>query len=236
MHAIAPAIIPIHLPFVNAYLVRGERWIIVDSGAPGDAPAILKVAAQHGIEPTQIGLILLTHGHVDHFGSAADLRAATGAPIAVHVADSDMLRTGRNPSLISYGIEARMIRPFLPWATKPVVPDRTFDSDFDLTKYGIDGKIVPTPGHSPGSITLVLSDGSAFTGDLVRGGYLGGRVRANLPNPAYFVDNIDQMRISLTMVLSLPVERLFVGHGGTLAPKDVANRLPQLYPAAAVLS
>ena len=78
--------------------------------------------------PSAIRLILLTHGHVDHFGGAQALRAATSAPVAVHRADAEFLRTGRNPELASTGMEGRIFRPFLPWVAPPPhnhIPCRT---------------------------------------------------------------------------------------------------------------
>jgi hydroxyacylglutathione hydrolase len=170
------AIQTISLPLVNSYLVRGERWLLVDSGAPGDEHRILRAAAAHGVQPGDIGLILLTHGHVDHFGGAAALRALTGAPVAVHHADAGILRSGRNPDLAALGWEGRLFRPFLPWSAPPLEPDIVFDDDFTLHAYGLDATILATPGHSPGSITLLLPDRTMIVGDLLRGGYLGGRL------------------------------------------------------------
>jgi glyoxylase-like metal-dependent hydrolase (beta-lactamase superfamily II) len=89
----------IGLPIVNVFLLRGERTVLVDAGAPGDGPAILRAAAALGVAPRDIALILLTHGHVDHFGAAAWLRQATGAPLAAHPGDLATMRSGRNPDL-----------------------------------------------------------------------------------------------------------------------------------------
>lgn len=219
-------IIPVHLPLASVYLVRGERWIVIDSGAPGDGPAILRAAARHGIAPRDIGLILLTHGHVDHVGGAEVLRKASGAPIAIHAADLPMLRSGRNPTeLRSTGREGQLLRPFLPWKMKPVEPDITFGEPFDLARFGLAACTVHTPGHSPGHIVLPLPDGSLIAGDLLRGGFLGGRLRGTLPNLPYVVADAAQQQASLERALRLQVHTFYVGHGGPLSAEHVRARL-----------
>jgi len=91
-------ITPIHLGMVNAYLVRGPSgYIVVDTGTPGSAGLILETMTVRGLSPEGLRLILITHGHVDHFGSAAELREKTGAPVAVHQDDAVALRQGTSP-------------------------------------------------------------------------------------------------------------------------------------------
>ncbi len=65
---------------VNAYLLLGRRPVIVDAGTPGSGRKIYDRITAHGVDPTDVSLIVLTHGHIDHFGSAAELHRLTGAP------------------------------------------------------------------------------------------------------------------------------------------------------------
>jgi len=130
---------------------------------------------------------LLTHGHVDHFGGAAELRAATGAPIAIHAADLAFLRSGRNPDLRATGLEGQLFRPFLPWSAPPLTPDIVFDSALDLAAFGLTGQLFHVPGHSPGSVALALPGGALIAGDLLRGGFAGGRLWLGRPNPPFYV-------------------------------------------------
>ena len=225
----------VSLPLVNVFLVRGERWIIVDSGAPGDAAAILRAVAQYGIQPHDIALILLTHGHVDHFGGAAELRAATNAPIAVHSADLPLLHTGRNPDeLTTLGLEGRIFRPFLPWQTTPLEPDLVFEESFDLAPYGLAARTIHTPGHSPGHSALLLPDGSLIAGDLLRGGFMGGRMLPQLPNLPFYATDRDQLYASIEQILALPVQTLYVGHGGPLNADKARQALKRLTPSPRV--
>lgn len=218
-------VITLALPLSNAFLVPGERWTLVDAGAPGDERAILRALARHGIAPGDIGLILLTHGHVDHFGAAAALRAATRAPVAVHQADAAFVRAGRNPEIAPNDFEGRLFRPFLPWSAPPLEPDIVFDTTFDPRPYGLGGEIIPLPGHSAGSVGVLLPDGALIAGDLLRGGYLGGRIRPHLPLPPFFLEDQAALRRSVERALALPLTRIYVGHGGPLSPADVRDRL-----------
>lgn len=223
-------IIPIRLPLVSVYLIgSADHWIIVDSGAPGDGPAILRTAAQHGIATRAIRLILLTHGHVDHFGAAAALREATSAPIALHAADLPYVRAGANPdALRALDLEGRILRPFLPWKASPVEPDLIFDQPFDLNPYGVDAQTLHTPGHSPGHIALPLPDGSVIVGDLLRGGFMGGRIAAHRPLLPFFASDLAQLQASLAQILTLPSHTIYVGHGGPLATAQVRTQFGAL--------
>ncbi|MFJ8504996.1 MBL fold metallo-hydrolase [Streptomyces avermitilis] len=58
---------------VNAYLLLGRRPGIVDAGTPGSGRLIHDQVASHGVDPKDVRLIVVTHGHIDHFGSAAEL-------------------------------------------------------------------------------------------------------------------------------------------------------------------
>jgi glyoxylase-like metal-dependent hydrolase (beta-lactamase superfamily II) len=83
--------IPI-LPFgmVNAHLIKsGAGCVLVDAGIPGSERKIERVLLRHGLSFTDIKLIIVTHAHTDHAGSAARLRALSRAPILAHRDDAD---------------------------------------------------------------------------------------------------------------------------------------------------
>ncbi|MBL8160705.1 MAG: MBL fold metallo-hydrolase [Anaerolineae bacterium] len=217
-------IIPIRLAVSNVFAVRAEKTIIVDSSNPGNGQRILDRLARHGIQPRDISLIFLTHGHMDHFGSAPELRQLTGAPIALHPGDADMVRAGRNLEMQPTGLQGRLLAPLFRQQIAPFEPDIWLDEGFDLSAYGVTGRIIATPGHSPGSVSLLLPDGNALVGDLLRGGHLGGALLPHQPEYAYFYDDFAQMQRSIHEFMRLKPRRLYVGHGGPLDSDAVTRR------------
>src|SRR5690242_2038144 len=81
-------ILPLNM--VNAHLIRSEAGcILVDAGIPGSEHKIARVLHRHGLTFRDIKLIVVTHAHTDHAGSAARLRELSGAPILGHKDDAD---------------------------------------------------------------------------------------------------------------------------------------------------
>ncbi len=140
----ASRVLAIRLFMSNVFVVQQERTIIVDSGSAGNAKTIVERLHRHGIRPDEVSLILLTHGHVDHFGSAAELKRLTGAPIAIHAADAGALRMGHNPPLHPTCAFGRFLKPILDWTQRvePFEPDLLIDESTRLDVYGVAGRIL----------------------------------------------------------------------------------------------
>jgi hydroxyacylglutathione hydrolase len=153
----------------NCYLLRGERPVLVDTGAPGDLQRILAGLKSAGVAPRDLGLILLTHGHSDHAGCAAELRRRTGAQIALHTGDVALVRAGRNGVVTVQDWLGRVIRPLLDEEFEAFEPDLVFKEGIALEPYGLRGRVLPTPGHTAGSVSIVLANGEALIGDTLRG-------------------------------------------------------------------
>ncbi len=214
----------IPMTIANAYLVQDERPILVDAGGPGSAGQILEALAKSGVGPKEISLILLTHGHADHFGSAAELGRLTGAPVAVHELDTEAVRRGRNPTLPATRLRGSLLKPFLPQAAPPVEPDIVFRRETSLEEYGVRGRVIETPGHTAGSVSVWLPGGEAIVGDVMMGGHLGGAFRTGVPRYHYFAEDLGRVRESIGKILDLSPKRIYVGHGGPLDPGAVRRR------------
>ncbi len=210
---------PIRLPgFCTVYLLHGtEGAVLIDAGPPGQADRIMAGIAAAGVQPEDVRLILITHGHTDHFGSAAALRERLDAPVAVHADDAAALQAGAHVEG-SLTPTSRVIAlltnlPFNPIEADapPVTPDQTFKAPWRLDRYGIPGEVVLTPGHTPGSITVLLDDGRAIVGDLVMAdwGRLGRR-----PGPPMVAWDLARNRESLREVLAHGPHTFYLTHGG----------------------
>jgi glyoxylase-like metal-dependent hydrolase (beta-lactamase superfamily II) len=88
-------IISVPLGFTDCYLIQEDNDVImIDGGTPNNVDTFKAVIATHSIQPTDVKLIIVTHGHIDHIGSLSDIKAFTGAKVAVHYNDQQCLEQG----------------------------------------------------------------------------------------------------------------------------------------------
>ncbi|KOV25583.1 hypothetical protein ADK90_05990 [Streptomyces sp. XY413] len=207
---------------INAYLLLGRRPVIVDAGTPGSGRRIAEQVAAHGVDPADVSLIVVTHGHIDHFGSAAELHRLTGAPVAGHVADLGPFRTGRarEPYLPTGRMGRLMARnKKLHMRVEPFEPGVLLTGETDLEDFGVAARIMPTPGHTAGSVSVLTSEGDLVAGDLIANSFFG-LVRGRPANPPFHDDPLLNLA-SLRRMLDLNPTRLHVGHGTPLEPDRV---------------
>ncbi|HEU0053195.1 MAG TPA: MBL fold metallo-hydrolase [Longimicrobium sp.] len=189
----------------NTWLVACARTgagILVDPGAA--APDALAEAKRLGIA---IERIVLTHAHVDHVEGLAAAKAATGAPIHLHPADTELYRNAPSQAQF-FGLR---MDP-LPAVDHPL-------AEGDVIRFGECSLAVRfAPGHAPGHVILV-GDGVAVVGDVIFNGSIG---RTDLPGG----DLATLMRSIRSQVLTLPdATVLHTGHGPdtTVGHERVSN-------------
>ena len=161
---------------VNCYLIRDEGLVLVDGGMPNTGSRLLKQLRDSSIEPEDVTLLFVTHGHGDHIGSASQLKAATGCEVAINHREKDWLEQGLKVTPPGVGLWGKVMALFsrvysrlvkFPGVAADLVLE---DEDFSLEPFGIHGKLVHTPGHTAGSMSLLLDSGEAFVGDLAMNG------------------------------------------------------------------
>jgi hydroxyacylglutathione hydrolase len=191
------AIIPV-TPFQqNCTLVWDPATMIgaiVDPG--GDLEIIEDAIRETGMKPEKI---IITHGHIDHAGGAAELKERLGVSIeGPHEADRPLLDALAEQGK-AYGMEAR-----------PVTPDRWLAEGDTVTIAGHKFEVLHCPGHSPGSVVLVnKAQRFALVGDVLFQGSIG---RTDLP----FGDHKALIHAIRTKLLPLGDEFAFIcGHGPT---------------------
>lgn len=215
-------IIPIFLKSVYAFLLKGTKNILIDCGIPGSEVTILKAMAEHGVESGALSLILITHGHSDHMGAVSALRGITGAQTAIHQADAAVIRTGKNPSLHAQSRLGSLFAAVIGEEIKgfsPYEPELLIDGEMSLDGFGIPGKVLMTPGHTEGSVSVLLNSGEMFIGDALMGGML---TRGKPRFPVY-ADNVDKANDSIRRIVSLNPKILCTGHGGPFTVDEVKS-------------
>jgi hydroxyacylglutathione hydrolase len=144
---------------VNTYIIYDETLgeaAIIDPGANGEG-----IYKEIAAKKLRLKYILLTHGHFDHIGAVGLLKDKTGANIAIHREDAPCL--GDSYKNLSFSIGMDSIQP---------QADIILEHGDNISIGDINLKVIHTPGHSPGSISLV-GDGFVFTGDTLFQGSIG---------------------------------------------------------------
>lgn len=202
----------------NIYVVsRHTRIILIDSGIFFDRSRIEHALNRKGIVPEAV---VLTHTHFDHAGNAGWLAAEYGAEVVVQEAESDLLARGDTPipsgtytftkGIVSIG---RKIAPAFKY--DPCTADHIFGDTFDLNRFGINGYVLHTPGHSPGGATTVIDDVVAIAGDSVIGTIPGS------PFPP-FADDVDELMRSWKKLLDSGCHTFLPGHGRPVSREELS--------------
>ncbi len=203
------------LGFDHCYIIQCEKVIMIDGGGPKQVKGFMKALERLSLKPEDIKLIVLTHGRWDHIGSAKEIKSITGAKLALHQEEKDWLEkslTPLPPGVTPWGhIFVKILAMFMPLVRVPAtnVDIVLGDGDFPLTEYGIPGKIVYTPGHSMGSVSVLLETGDAFVGDLAMNGF---PLRLN-PGPPILAENMQKVRASWKVLLDQGAKTIYPTHG-----------------------
>ncbi|HNR49936.1 MAG: MBL fold metallo-hydrolase [Bacteriovoracaceae bacterium] len=154
----------------NCFIVGDEvtkEAVVIDPG--GEGQKILKEIEKMAMN---VKAVVSTHAHVDHIGALKDIKNALGADIMMHQAELPVLKTA-----------SRMARLFGISIDDPPEPDRFIAEGDQVSCGSITLKVIETPGHSPGGISLLTSDGKVcFAGDTLFAGSIG---RTDLPGGDY---------------------------------------------------
>jgi hydroxyacylglutathione hydrolase len=188
---------------VFAYLVACKKTneaLVIDPAAEGDR--ILKEAASKGYT---IKYIINTHSHVDHIMGNKYMKDVTGAEIVIHETEAPALGRQCGHSLQMFGAE-------------PSPPADKMVKDGDIITVGeVSLKVIHTPGHSPGSISL-YHNGIVFTGDTLFVGAVG---RTDLAGGSWEV-LLSSVR---TRLFTLPDETVVApGHNYGDTPKSTIGK------------
>ncbi|MBN2699300.1 MAG: MBL fold metallo-hydrolase [Bacteroidales bacterium] len=211
---------------VSCYLIYNETGaILVDTCNRGSGEKVMEMLGHLKLETASLKLIIITHSHYDHAGSAAEIRKLTGAPVAVHRNDADELRNGYGPLPDGTRWKARILvalgRTFLKRLGNipPLEPDIIVEDQFELDRFGFKGRILHLPGHTDGSVVVCLDGGDVIAGDTVFG------IRGHEIFPPFADDRMALLE-SWEKLLGLPFDYLYPGHGARIPKRALLDEYP----------
>ena len=172
----------------QAYLLESDAGLVlVDAGSPHQERVILRhlqalrqapgtasqgrSAQDKALGANNLQLIFITHAHLDHYGSAAALRRLTGATVAIHRADAEAMARGETRLGSARG-RGKLMRVLLPLVElclrpEPVTPDLLLEDGDCFADFGLEARVIHTPGHTLGSSCLIVEERLGFVGDLL---------------------------------------------------------------------
>jgi len=222
-------IYPISLGMCHCYVIQDKGTILIDCGSTKQIDHFKKAIKTLSIDPQDIQLIIITHGHYDHISLAKEIKDLTGAEIAMHNQDRDWLEKSQSqsppPGVTHWGrilhktLFALTSKSSISTISTTNVDVIVGDEGLNLNKYGISGRIIHTPGHTPGSVSVLLETGKAFVGDLMMNG-LPMRFGPGLP---IFAEDLQKVKESCKLLLDQGVDMIYPAHGKPF-PADVVYR------------
>lgn len=195
----------------NCYLVSQEdSSILIDTGLKGNEKKILEACQGKNVK-----LIVLTHGHIDHIQNAAYLAEQLQVPIAMHKSDVALIQNNLCREMKSKGFLGNMVRFFSVMSAKHTaiqsfIPEVILKEGDKLLKYGIDGEVLELPGHTEGSIGIMLEN-YLFVGDALMNMFS--------PGESLLYENYEEMQKSAKKIADKGEKIIYFGHG-----KAVENR------------
>jgi hydroxyacylglutathione hydrolase len=205
----------------EAYLLETDAGLVlIDAGLPHQERIILRHVQALGSDNLQ--LIFITHAHLDHYGSAAALRRLTGAPVAIHRADAEALARGKTRLGSARG-SGKLMQVLLPLVEvflrpEPVQADLLLEDGNHLDDFGLEARVIHTPGHTLGSSCLIVEEGLGFVGDL-----LTNTGRPHLQR--LFAEDWSLLRQSYARLQGIELETAYPGHGRSPVSGKVLQQL-----------
>lgn len=195
-------------------IVNGSRSVLIDTGVNGFSKMITGMFRQNQLKPTDIRLIILTHVHYDHTGNLHELTKLTGAKVLVHKNEFENLKNGRMPIPDGQRLLVKLVstlgKLIVPGfaSPKPFTADIVNQDEYDLSAFGINGKVISTPGHSPGSQSVVIGN-KIIAGDC----FMNMNYGVVFP---HFAENPQLLLESWQKIFKYGVEEIYPGHGKLL--------------------
>lgn len=207
---------------VTAYLLKSPKGcILVDAGCKGNEQRFFDYLRKLGISPSEINLIIITHVHFDHVGGLALIKERCRCPVAVHINEAALLKEAR----IAVPPPTNSVRRMFSSVSRKLVSiDRSFASvepeiliskELLLDDFGFNGVVLFTPGHTRGSVSVLLRSGEAFIGDLA----------SSFPFQSMFpyAEEPEQVLESWKKIIDFGCRTIFPSHGNSFPVEKLSK-------------
>lgn len=190
----------------HCFLILGEDGaVLVDTGL---LPA--RNAIYEKIKDAPLRLIVLTHGHVDHIANAAYFSKKFNVPVAMHSEDAELITHPAARPLLTDNLAGMMLTAMSGMMSKsspvePFIPAFNLKEGMSLAQYGVDAEIVELPGHTAGSIGVLVNGNTLIAGDALMN-MLGS------PKPKVFEDK-KRMLDTIARIKNMKLSSILMGHG-----------------------
>lgn len=195
----------------NSFLILdGDHTAMVDTGRRYRLKSLLNRMDE---ATKTVDYLILTHAHFDHAANAAYLKEHFGLRIIVHQSESELLKKGENPVVAGTVLPSRFVAFLFERMFRQIfhyeaaTPDILVHEEFDLAPLGINGRILHTPGHTQGSISVIVDKEIALVGDTLFG---------ILPGSVFppFGQDLPQMMKSWGLLAGTGCRVFLPAHGG----------------------
>ncbi|MDB5025176.1 MAG: Glyoxylase, beta-lactamase superfamily [Mucilaginibacter sp.] len=225
MKRISSNIYQISLGWVNVFVIEDHGLTLIDTGTKGSAEKIFSAIKNGGKNPYDIKRIILTHAHPDHSGSAEQIKRMLRVPVMAHREDAEIMRYGiafRKEICLTPGLKNWLIYELAIKRSGINIEPLRIDeqlNDRDLLPLLGGIRVIHTPGHSKGHISLLAEE------VLIAGDLLSNSTGLGL---SVIYENMAEGISSILKVTDLDFDKMVVGHGRPIL-KDAGSIMRQAF-------
>lgn len=212
----------------NAFLVSsGEKYILIDTGRKSKWEELKNKLDELGVNENSMAALILTHTHFDHAENAYKIKENYKTNLIVHKSEEGFIRNGSNPVIKGTNLATGSITRILGESLRKLYKYKSADCDimvednFNLVDFGFEAYILHTPGHSIGSLSIIIDDEIAIVGDAMFG------VFKNSVFPPYAEDLVTMIK-SWKKLLNTGCS-LFIPAHGTENSKELLQKEYEKY-------
>lgn len=217
---VAPHVFRLSVPTSSVFLLLDERITIVDTGPRWQRGRIRRAIRELGRDPSEVDRIVLTHAHFDHVGSLAAF-SGDGHQRHAHRVAAEVVRGDRRAQTVGWRPLAWFYHHAVAWLLQPRAEIDSPLADGDVLPVLGGLRVIHTPGHTDGHISLLLEEqGTLLAGDVLQ------VRRGQLAPPLIFADADDAAR-SLAHLATFEFETLAPSHFAVVRD-DVRVRVAEL--------